>query len=188
MRFDLKKIEKRRRIGIEKIVDLNAEKIAFICGVECYMRGQVSLEFILVVVFLLALITMLLPTANALADQISSLDELVAAKGALNAVASAIDYVVVSGDGARMHVDVYVPKNVHCFVDNSLNCTLKACKRWEAKNEVTFCGELEVLNVSSTPFYSVSDLKVQNCDGKTGWVPVDVYADGSSIVVQCGEE
>ena len=145
--------------------------------------GQASLEFVLVAAFLLGLITILLPTANNLMDQVSSLADLVVAKGSLNTISSAINYVRISGNGASLHIDVYIPKNMNCFA-NGLNCTLKVCKEWVSSAQNTYCNKMEILNVSSKSYPGV--VRLQNCEGKTGWIPISVSAGAGSVLVSCG--
>lgn len=149
--------------------------------------GQASLEFVLVAAFLLGLITILLPTANNLVDQVSSLDDLVITKGSLTSLASAINYVYVSGNGSSMHQDVFIPKNMICFASNEPKCTLKVCKEWVTSAQNTYCKTMETLNVSATNIYPGANPEFLSCAGN-GWISASVQwkSDGSKISVNCG--
>lgn len=145
--------------------------------------GQASLEFILVAVFLMGLITILLPTASNLVDQISSLDDVAVTKSSLNSIASAISYVRVSGNGSAMHVDAYIPKNVNCFV-GGLNCTLRVCKEWITESQNTKCSQMETFRIRPISLYPGA-LNIIDCQGKTGWLSIVVSNENGDVKIDC---
>jgi len=141
------------------------------------VRGQVSVEFFLVLSLLFALAAVLLTTAEAQLRDAESLNNAALSKAALDAVGSYVDLVYLSGNGSIVSGQVFIPASSLCFIVNASTETLQCdpdpsltgrVNSRPLKNSVVFFN-------SSCPPYSAS----------TGWFDLTVYHNGSSVLVNC---
>ncbi len=87
-------------------------------------RGQLSVEFFLIVSFSLLLAVFLLAQSETNLAENSRLSRAAIAKSALDSVVSDIDAVSVQGAGARLSASFYVPRDAFCFVVNASSKTV----------------------------------------------------------------
>ena len=90
------------------------------------VRGQVSVEFFLVLSLLFALAAVLLTTAEAQLRDAESLNNAALSKAALDAVGSYVDLVYLSGNGSIVSGQVFIPASV-CVLSS-----MQALKRFSA--------------------------------------------------------
>lgn len=140
-------------------------------------RGQVGIEFLLVLSFMLALTAVLLGSAEAHFRAAESLDKAALCKAALDSTASLINHAFLSGRGTRVSSELFIPDGSVCFIVNSsfsppvLQCDADALlsRRVESRG-------LRTAAVSFSAACPVS-----------GWLRVTAVNNGNSVSVTCAK-
>ncbi len=132
-------------------------------------RGQVSIEFFVLLAFLIVISSLLLNTIQGQASETQKLDKAALSKTALNSVAFALNYVFLSGNGSKITQQVFVPKGVFCFIYNSSDKTLE-CDIGISKK------------VHSLPLYA--DIPAPNCSYE-GWLNIEAQNLNGNTSLSC---
>lgn len=82
-------------------------------------RGQLSIEFFLIVSIIAVFALSLYTTGVAEIDKSSTVDDAVLAKSALDSLTSAVNIVALEGNGSTIKRELFVPKQSVCFLYNS---------------------------------------------------------------------
>lgn len=85
------------------------------------LKGQVSIEFILIIVLMMMLIqTIIEPSINLASNALADIKRVGEAKAASQKLVNALDELALSGDGAVKTIFLFVPENsvVKCDEDN----------------------------------------------------------------------
>ena len=80
------------------------------------MRGQVGLEFFLILGFCLAMLTILISDSEREITENEKLDTAVLSLSALYSVSNAINIVALQGNGAQLAVSAFVPSKSKCYL------------------------------------------------------------------------
>jgi len=79
-------------------------------------RGQLSVEFFLIVAFILVLTTMILSNAENSLTETRTLDRMALAKAAVVEASQAANLVAVQGNGSSIKRLLFVPPETICFL------------------------------------------------------------------------
>jgi len=133
-------------------------------------RGQLSVEFFLIVAFVLVLATMLLSNVEAQLNDTKDLNRAATAKAAVAEVSHAVNAVALQGTGAMLNKEVFVPPETSCF---SYNATAGALQCDTGKNIVSGPALVTAPNVSVS------------C-ARTGWMTAQARNEGgANVSVYC---
>lgn len=143
------------------------------------MKAQVSVEFFLLVGMMLGLMSVLFPIANKAINDVRSIDDAIIAKSAANSIASAANYVKLSGPGARLSASLFVPQNFQCMQSNA---TIR-CVQTQAYENYS-------VSVSSLPLYSplfcAGTCNVSDACFFSGSFGANVSNRNGAVEVRCG--
>jgi len=137
------------------------------------MRGQVGLEFFLVLGFCLAMLTILISNSERQLTENEKLDSAVLSLSALNAVSNALNTVAIQGNGAQMAVSAYIPSKSKCFLltpDSHLACDIGD----------TYGRRVYGMRLMATPD-TISDA----CYTTYGWMDVTVRKASGKVEIYC---
>ena len=81
-------------------------------------RGQLSVEFFLIVAFVLVLATILFSSTENEIRETRAVDRAALAKAAVAGVGNAVNSVALQGNGSVLKKDVFVPPETICFLYN----------------------------------------------------------------------
>lgn len=138
-------------------------------------RGQASIEFFLIVSFILALMFMLQPLAQKSVASVTSVDDAALARSAAGLIAANADYVWLAGNGSVIQLQVRVPATYSC----AGNSTTRAI---QCVQTVITEGQ-SAINVTTPAIYSPK--LTDNCGGISGWKTVKVASTGDGVEVGC---
>lgn len=137
------------------------------------MRGQVGLEFFLILGFCLVMLTMLISNSEKQLAENEKLDAAVLSLSALNSVSNALNTVVIQGEGARMTVSAYIPPKTKCFLLTSpdrLSCDIGD----------TYGRRAYSMRILAAP-ETISDA----CYTVSGWMDVTVRKNSGKVEIYC---
>lgn len=80
-------------------------------------KGQLSVEFFLILAIVMAMISMLLANALEQMKYIRQLDAAALAKSCADTVSGVVNYAKLGGAGTSITRDVFVPKDMVCFLN-----------------------------------------------------------------------
>ncbi|MFA6329131.1 MAG: hypothetical protein WCX64_00410 [Candidatus Micrarchaeia archaeon] len=137
------------------------------------MRGQVGLEFFLILGFCLVMLTILISNSEKQLTENEKLDSAVLSLSALNAVSNAVNTVAIQGNGAQMTVSAYIPKKAKCFLETSEQRL--ACDIGDAYGRRVYG-----MRLMATP-----DTINDACYTVYGWMDVTVKKSFGSVEIFC---
>jgi hypothetical protein len=140
------------------------------------MRGQVSLEFFLILGFCLAVLSVLISESEANISQNEKLDTAILSLSALNSVSNAVNTVALQGYGASMIVSVFVPQTAKCFIlspKNELSCDI---------------GDVFDRRAYGMPLLTNPGTISTGCYTTSGWTAVTVNRSATEIGIYCQQQ
>ncbi|OIO27726.1 hypothetical protein AUJ16_02935 [Candidatus Micrarchaeota archaeon CG1_02_60_51] len=134
------------------------------------MRGQLSVEFFMVLSLILALAVILYAGTASQVSQARELDKSVLSKALVEGVAQAARQTWFEGNASSRSVDAFVPSGANCFYFN-----------YSSRELYCFAPEGTV----SAPAYAA--VNASNCSTPLapGWMHFEVYSDGARVWVNC---
>ena len=142
------------------------------------MRGQVGLEFFLILGFCLAMLTILIANSEREITENERLDTAMLSLSALNSVSNAINTVAIQGNGAQMAVSAFVPSKSKCYLPIASEQRL-ACDIGDAYGRRVYGMRLMAMpdTISSACYttYGWMDVTVNRSSGKVG-----IYCSGQA--------
>jgi hypothetical protein len=139
------------------------------------MRGQVGLEFFLILGFCLAMLTILVSNSERQISENERLDAAVLSLSALNSVSDAINTVAIQGDGAQMAATAFVPARSKCF--------LVAAQRLACD-----IGDQYGRRVYGMRLLAVPDTINDACYTAYGWTDVAVKKSSGRVEMYCSRQ
>lgn len=140
------------------------------------MRGQVGLEFFLILGFCLAMLTVLISNSERQITENERLDAAVLSLSALNAVSNAINTVAIQGNGAQMAVSAFIPSKSKCFL-------LTAESRLACDIGDAYGRRVYGMRILAVPG-SINDA----CYTVYGWMDVTVRKTSGNIEIYCSRQ
>lgn len=147
-------------------------------------RGQVSIEFFLVVAFVLALASALLTVTEEQARQTGVVDRAALAKSALDTFAQAANHAWLSGNGARIYAEIFIPQNSVCLLYNAsqtrfycdvgARCPGSPSQFCYAYSERLLTSEIYINSTTCPPSNTLP-----------GWYSVQLAHNGTALLAQC---
>jgi len=147
-------------------------------------RGQLSIEFFLIVVFVLGLASALLALSEEQMRQTDLLDRAALARSALDSIAHTANHAWLAGNGTRLYTEIFVPANSVCLLYNSTQKRLYCDVGTRCpSNSSQFCYPYSEqllpngisFNTTTCPPYSQLG----------GWYSVRLEHNGTAITAQC---
>ena len=137
------------------------------------MRGQVGLEFFLILGFCLVMLTILISNSEQQLVENEKLDAAVLSLSALDAVSNALNTVAIQGNGARMTVSVYLHSKAKCFL-------LTTADRLSCDIGDVYGRRVYGMRLMATPT-TINDA----CYTVSGWMDVTVMKSSGNIEIYC---
>jgi len=137
------------------------------------MRGQVGLEFFLILGFCLVMLTVLISNSERQLVENERLDSAVLSLSALNSVSNALNTVAIQGNGAKMTVSAYIPPKTKCFLlagPDRLSCDI---------------GDAYGRRVYGMRIMAVPDTISDACYTVSGWMDVTVKKAAGKVEISC---
>jgi hypothetical protein len=138
------------------------------------MRGQVGLEFFLILGFCLAMLSLLIANSERSITDNERLDSAVLSLSALNSVSNAINTVAIQGDGAKMTVSAFVPSKSKCYLPSNpeqrLSCDI---------------GDAFGRRVYGMRLMAMPDSINNECYTVYGWMDVTVTKSSGKVSIFC---
>ncbi len=142
------------------------------------MRGQVGLEFFLILGFCLAMLTILISDSEREITENEKLDTAVLSLSALNSVSNAINIVALQGNGAQLAVSAFVPSKSKCYLPVASEQRL-ACDIGDAYGRRVYGMRLmampDTINDACYTTYGWMDVTVKKAAGK-----IEIYCSGQA--------
>ncbi len=136
-------------------------------------RGQISVEFFLVVGFIISLVAILVANSEAQIARNTLLDNTLLSQSALDSVSNAIQTVYLQGNRSAIRQMVFVPRDANCFILD------------QAKKKLTCdVGDPEARLVYSRPLTAVPDTITADCT-EPGWLFVAVEYNQPFLNISC---
>jgi len=145
-------------------------------------RGQLSIEFLFVVSFLLALAAVLLNTAEAQLKETEALDNAALSKVAADSLATWVNSAYLHGNASQLIGEIFVPSASVCFF---LNTTDAANPALECDPDPQLSGR-----VASRPLYTPNVTLASSCPPSVaagGWYRVTVKNSDNVIALTCSK-
>jgi len=141
------------------------------------MRGQVGLEFFLILGFCLAMLSLLIANSERQITENERLDAAVLSLSALNSVSNAINTVAIQGNGAQMAASAFVPSKSKCFL-------------FAASQQRLACdvGDSYGRRVYGMRLMAMPDTINDACYTVYGWMDVTVKKTGGKVEVYCARQ
>jgi hypothetical protein len=146
------------------------------CVKVVFMRGQVGLEFFLILGFCLAMLSVLISSSERQINENEKLDATVLSLSALNSVSNAINTVALQGNGAYMSASAFVPQSTKCFLltsENRLACDI---------------GDKYGRRVYGMKLLQNPGTITADCYSNYGWIDVMVTSSAGEISVYCARQ
>jgi len=140
------------------------------------MRGQVGLEFFLILGFCLAMLTMLISSSERQITENERLDAAVLSLSSLNSVSDAINTVAIQGNGAQMIVTAFVPSKSKCFL-------LASGPRLACDIGDAYGRRVYGMRIMATP-----DTINDACYTVYGWMDVTVRKSSGKVEIYCARQ
>lgn len=136
-------------------------------------RGQLGVEFFLIVAFILVLGAALSASTDAEVVNMRSLDRAALAKSASDAVAHAVNLVLIQGNGASVTRELFFPAETPCL-------------QYSAEREALFCEVPGAGKVYSAAILAQPQI-LSYCysNGTAGWKLVTVRGTDVGAQVNC---
>ena len=143
-------------------------------------RGQLSIEFLFIVSFLLALAAVLLNTAETQLKETEALDNAALSKVAADSMATWINTVYIHGNSSQVKGEIFVPPSSVCFFINTT----------DSNNVFLECDPDPQLSgkVASRQLYTSSITLASSCPptvASGGWFRVTVRNAIGAVTVNC---
>lgn len=147
-------------------------------------RGQLSIEFFLIVAFILGLASALLTVSEDQVRQTTLLDRAALARNALDTVTHAANQVWLSGNGTRIVAEVFVPVNSICLLYNSTQQRLYCDVAVRCPNNPSqFCYTYGERLVTSQVIIDPATCPPYNA--LTGWYSIQLSHNGTAVNAVC---
>lgn len=143
-------------------------------------RGQLSVEFLLVVSFLLSMAAVLLNVAETQLRETEALDNAALSKAAADSFATLVNTVFLHGNGTQMRAELFIPSGSVCFFVNSTN---RSNMFLECDPDPLYSGK-----VASRPIYTSNVSLDSTCPPAStsgGWYKFTVKNSKNSVLVNC---
>jgi hypothetical protein len=126
-------------------------------------RGQIGIEFFLVLGFALSIVGVLIMNSERGLEGNTRLDSAMLSLAAVNTVSNSINTAFLQGNGTLIRTQVFVPYGARCFVVNPATSAL-------------FCdvGDPQGRVVNGMSLYAVPTNVSDSCYSMTGWMAVKV--------------
>ena len=143
------------------------------------MKGQLSVEFFLIMAFLFALAVVLFVTTESQAHKAQLLDKAVLSRSALDSFENSVDRVFFEGNGSRDSIDLFVPQNSVCFIPNATGNYFEC----DADPEINGRVFGRVLYADVTQVFT--DTTCPPSSSSVGWIRVESVSNGTSVLASC---
>lgn len=146
-------------------------------------RGQLSVEFFLVLSIIIAFGILLYNISVEEAGKTKALDAVVSVKSSLDGLANSVDFVTLSGNNSLIRKELFLPSEASCFYfnesANAFYCTVES-PYLKKITEKTF--------VESLPLYSTTKPEfAAGCQPSlaAGWYEFTVKNNGGTPEISC---
>jgi hypothetical protein len=137
-------------------------------------KGQMSVEFFLLVGFILVLLSVLVTNADEESRKLSQLEKASLCKNAVDSIGYLSNYAALQGTGTLLKKEVFVPKNSVCFLVKQITSKYYLACDLGLQGRLAYSDELiQQPTVSS------------QCQDNTGWLIVSVQGTASGPSISC---
>ena len=144
------------------------------------MRGQLSVEFLLIASFLLALAAVLLNIAETQLRETEALDNAALSKAAADSLATWINTVFLHGNGSQIRAEFFVPPGSVCFF---VNTTDRSNMFLECDADPLLGGKISSRSIYTSNVTLDSSCPPANTTG--GWYKVNVKNSKNFVTINC---
>jgi len=138
------------------------------------MRGQVSVEFFLMLTLVLSLAILLYTDTASQLSKTRGLDKAGQTAALVQQVASSARAVWFEGNASARAFDAFVPSSANCLY-------------WNASANNVYCLLVEPAAAVSAPCYGIPLVDASGCGSPlaAGWYSFSVSSNGSGVLVNC---